>query len=159
MPGKLHQVLLILGVMRILPKNKEVQKELHGPMELSASSKAQVLRFESFRAGWKLKSVCVRGRCGWNGGSDFIWAFMGSLPQLKTHRIGTYFWLVKPLLVKTQPSGQVCSPLKMSRQKFTDNLPASTKTSIGRAGFCAPKNMIRKRSYSRYGIRKGKWTG
>ena len=81
-------------------------------MELSASSKAQVLRFESFRAGWKLKSVCVRGRCGWNGGSDFIWAFMGSLPQLKTHRIGTYFWLVKPLLVKTQPSGQVCSPLK-----------------------------------------------
>ena len=135
--------------MRIPPKS--LKRSHHRPQGLKC------LRFESFRAGWKLKSVCVRGRCGWNGGSDFIWAFMGSVPQLKTRRIGTYFWLVKPLLVKTQPSGQVCSPLKMSRQKFTDNLPASNKTSIGGAGFCEPKNMIRKRSYSRYGIRKGKF--
>ena len=39
-----------------------------------------IARFEiRFGVSWKLKSVRVRRRCGRNGGSDFIWAFMGSL--------------------------------------------------------------------------------
>ena len=67
------------------------------------------------------------------GGSDFIWAFMGSVPQLKTQRI-LLAKLLSTLLVKIQPSGQVCWLFKMSRQKFTDNLPDWSKTHIRHPG-------------------------